>query len=88
LLALAASACGHGPHAAIEGALSVEDPARVDAELGAPPIDPTALTIVPTGLPPTAGPAIAPEPIMPKMDEGYEKRRMHPEAEPAAPLSD
>jgi hypothetical protein len=77
LLALAAGGCSHdATRDVINESLATENPARPDAVAGPPPVRPEALAIVPTGLPPTDAPAIAPQPILPRMDEAFKKRRL------------
>lgn len=68
-----------GVRGIIRESLATEDPGRADGPVGPPPVDPRALAIAPPSLPPTEVPAIEPEPIHPRMDEGYRKRRLSPE---------
>jgi hypothetical protein len=76
-LLVAAAGCAHdATRDVIHDALATENPARPDAAAGPSPVRPEALAIVPTGLPPTDAPAIAPQPILPRMDEAFSKRRL------------
>jgi hypothetical protein len=72
-----AGGCAHdATRDVVHEALATENPALPDAPAGPPPVRPEALAIVPTGLPPTDAPAIAPQPILPRMDEAFMNRRL------------
>lgn len=76
LLPLAGGCAHDATRDVINEALAAEDPACPNVAAGPPPVPPEALAIVPTGLPPVDAPAIAPEPILPRMDEAFMKRRL------------
>ena len=65
--------------------LAAGDPARPDATVGPPPVPPAALGITATPMPPTHTSQIAPDPILPKMDDAWRNRRLPAEAEPMDP---
>ena len=74
LAGLALAAAGCNTDAIVADSLAANDPARLDAPAGPPPVAVELLTIAPTGLPATATPAIAPDPVMPKMDADFRDR--------------
>lgn len=65
--------------------LAAGNPALASAPVGVPPVPPEALRIMATGMPPTHTARIAPDPILPHMDEAYRTRWMPPEAEVTQP---
>ena len=77
--------CAPDPQSVIHDSLSANNPARPGAPIGRPPVPPESLGIVPTGMAPTATPDVAPDPILPKMDQAWKNRWMPPEAEATQP---
>ena len=73
-LLLSVAAAGCNTDAIVSDGLASNDPGRIDAAAGPPPVPVASLGIAPTGLPPTATPAVAPDPVMPKMDEDFRAR--------------
>ena len=85
--AVAASAvagCNSSQEIVAEG-LAADNPAQPDEMVGPPPVPPAALGITATPMPPTRTSRIAPDPILPKMDDAWEDRRLPAEAEPMTP---
>jgi hypothetical protein len=74
---------GCGREATME-ALRANNPAPAEAPVGRPPVPPESLTITPTGVSPLAAPAMAPDPILPTMDEVYKTRWLPVGLEPSA----
>ena len=79
--------CAQDVRDVVAESLATENPARARALTGPPPVRPEALAIVPTGLPPTHAPAVAPNPILPKMDEAFKQRRLPPGVKPQTPAT-
>lgn len=86
-LAAAFIAGGCNTDAIIRDSLAAENPAAVDAPVGVPPVPMEALSITPTGMPPTHTSAVQPDPILPKMDEAYKQRRFPPGTGPQTPAT-
>ena len=82
-LALAAGGCNTS--GIINDGLAANDPSRLDAPAGTPPVPVASLAIAPTGLPPTATPKVQPDPVMPKMDNDFRTRSLPEGVAPTLP---
>ena len=79
LLPLLAAGCQTSGDIVAES-LAGPHPADADARVAAapPPVPPSLLAIVPTGLGPTETSRVEPDPILPKMDSFWKHRRLPP----------
>lgn len=69
----------------VRDGLVANDPGRAAATVGRPPVPPESLSISMTDDPPTASPAVAPKPILPKMDDDFRTRRFPEGVAPTMP---
>lgn len=76
LVGLALAGCSAGPDEIIPAAFAAGNPADPADPVGVPPAAPGLLTIAPTGRGPAFTAAVAPEPVLPKMDAAWEVREI------------
>ena len=78
---------GCNADATVRDSISANDPGRVSAHVGPPPVPPGDLQIMPSASPPTASPAVAPQPILPMMDQELRTLEFPAGAGPTLPVA-